>query len=130
MNTLERSAPLYVAGHRGMVGSAIVRRLQAQGYTDIVTATHAELDLTDPEQVCQFFGDRRIGHVVLPAAKVGAMPTNLCEPGDNFHPEDSHLIPALPRRCHDAVAAVAAKGRTLTPAAPHARRRHPCVHID
>nr|CCF78644.1 GDP-L-fucose synthase [Rubrivivax gelatinosus S1] len=179
-----------------MVGSAIVRRLQALGHADILTATHAELDLTDQARVRQFFGDHRIGHVVLAAAKVGGihanntypaefiyenlmmecnvvhaahvagvqrllflgssciyprmapqpmredalltgtlestnepyavakiagiklcesynrqygrdyrsvMPTNLYGPGDNFHPENSHVIPALLRRFHEAV---------------------------
>ena len=191
-------APVYVAGHRGMVGSAIVRRLQAQGHDSILTATHAELDLTDPARVRQFFGDHRIAHVVLAAAKVGGihannsypaefiyenlmmecnvvhaahvagvqhllflgssciyprlapqpmredalltgtlestnepyaiakiagiklcesynrqhgrdyrsvMPTNLYGPGDNFHSENSHVIPALLRRFHEAVQA-------------------------
>ncbi|MCP5272955.1 MAG: GDP-L-fucose synthase [Burkholderiaceae bacterium] len=188
--------PVYVAGHRGMVGSAIVRRLRALGCEQIVTATHAELDLTDQAQVRSFFGDHRIGHVVLAAAKVGGihanntypaefiyenlmmecnvvhaahtagvqhllflgssciyprmaaqpmredalltgtleatnepyaiakiagiklcesynrqygrdyrsvMPTNLYGPGDNYHPENSHVIPALLRRFHEAV---------------------------
>jgi len=187
---------VFVAGHRGMVGSAIVRRLQALGYANIVTAARGELDLTAQAQVRQFFGDRRIDHVVLAAAKVGGihanntysaefiyenliieanvihaahtagvqrllflgssciypreaeqpmreealltgvleptnepyaiakiagiklcesynrqhgrdfrsvMPTNLYGPGDNFHPENSHVIPALLRRFHEAV---------------------------
>jgi GDP-L-fucose synthase len=187
---------IYVAGHRGMVGSAIVRRLQALGRGPILTATHAELDLTEQAQVRQFFGDHRIAHVVLAAAKVGGihannsypaefiyenlmmqanvihaahaagvqrllflgssciyprmapqpmredalltgtleptnepyaiakiagiklcesyarqhgrdyrsvMPTNLYGPGDNFHAENSHVIPALLRRFHEAV---------------------------
>jgi GDP-L-fucose synthase len=195
-NTTE--GPIYVAGHRGMVGAAIVRRLQALGRGPIVTATHAELDLTDQARVRQFFGDQRIGQVVLAAAKVGGihanntypaefihenlmiqanvidaahragvqrllflgssciyprmaaqpmredalltgtleatnepyaiakiagiklcesynrqygrdyrsvMPTNLYGPGDNFHPENSHVIPALLRRFHEAVQA-------------------------
>lgn len=190
--------PVFVAGHRGMVGSAIVRRLQAQGVTDIVTVARADLDLTDQSRVQQFFGDHRIGHVIMAAARVGGihantsypasfiyenlamacnvvqaahhagvrrllflgssciyprlapqpmredslltgpleptnepyaiakiagiklcesynrqygrdyrsvMPTNLYGPGDNFHREDSHVIPALLRRFHDAVEA-------------------------
>jgi GDP-L-fucose synthase len=193
-------APIFVAGHRGMVGSAIVRRLQALGHTAILTATHAELDLTEQAQVRQFFGDHQIHQVVLAAAKVGGihannsypaefiyqnlmmecnlvhaahmagvqhllflgssciyprlaaqpmredalltglleptnepyaiakiagiklcesynrqygrdyrsvMPTNLYGPGDNFHPENSHVIPALLRRFHEAAQAEA-----------------------
>ena len=187
---------IYVAGHRGMVGSAIVRRLQSLGLGPILTATHAELDLTDQAAVNAFFAGHRIDHVVLAAAKVGGihanntypaefiyenlvmecnvihaahragverllflgssciyprlapqpmredalltgtleatnepyaiakiagiklcesynrqygrdyrsvMPTNLYGPGDNFHPENSHVIPALLRRFHEAV---------------------------
>ncbi|MFT7723384.1 MAG: GDP-L-fucose synthase [Roseateles sp.] len=191
-------APVYVAGHRGMVGSAVMRRLQALGCRELVTATHAELDLTDQAAVRAFFARHRIGHVVLAAARVGGihanatypadfiydnlmitcnlvhaahqagvqrllflgssciyprlapqplreealltspleatnepyaiakiagiklcesynrqhgrdyrslMPTNLYGPGDNFHPENSHVIPALLRRFHQAVQA-------------------------
>jgi GDP-L-fucose synthase len=187
---------IYVAGHRGMVGSAIVRRLQALGRGPILTATHSELDLTDQAAVDAFFAAHRIDQVVLAAAKVGGihanntfpadfildnllmecnvigaahragvqrllflgssciyprlspqpmredalltgtleatnepyavakiagiklcesfnrqhgrdyrsvMPTNLYGPGDNFHPENSHVIPALLRRFHEAV---------------------------
>ncbi len=196
MSTGLRQQAVFVAGHRGMVGSAIVRRLQALGYADIVTATRDELDLCSQADVRQFFGDHRIGAVVLAAAKVGGihannsypadflyenlmieanviqaahqggvqhllslgssciyprlaaqpmreealltgtleptnepyaiakiagiklcesfnrqhgrdyrsvMPTNLYGPGDNFHPENSHVIPALMRRFHEAV---------------------------
>lgn len=194
----DRDAPVFVAGHRGMVGSAIVRRLQALGYSNLVTASHAELDLTDAAAVQAFFARQPIAHVVLAAAKVGgihannvfpaefifqnlmmecnvvhgahlagvqdllflgssciyprmaaqpmredalltgtleatnepyaiakiagiklcesynrqygrnyrsAMPTNLYGPGDNFHPENSHVIPALLRRFHEAATA-------------------------
>ena len=187
---------IFVAGHRGMVGSAIVRRLQALGYRNLVTAPRSELDLTDQAAVRAFFTRQRIDHVVLAAAKVGGihanntypaefiaenlamqlnvidaahragvqrllflgssciyprdavqpmreealltgpleqtnepyaiakiagiklcesynrqygrdyrsvMPTNLYGPGDNFHPENSHVIPALMRRFHEAV---------------------------
>jgi GDP-L-fucose synthase len=193
---------IYVAGHRGMVGGAIVRRLQALGYTNLIIATHADLDLTDQAAVREFFARQRIDMVVLAAAKVGGihanntypadfiydnlmmecnviraahvagiqrllllgssciyprmatqpmqedalltgtleptnepyaiakiagiklcesfnrqhgrdyrsvMPTNLYGPGDNFHAEDSHVIPALLRRLHEAVQVNAAE---------------------
>jgi GDP-L-fucose synthase len=190
---------IYVAGHRGMVGSAIVRNLQAKGYTNIVTRTHAELDLTNQAAVKAFFEQEKPDQVYLAAAKVGGihanntfpaefiyqnlmmeanvihqafssgvkrllflgssciypklapqpmteaalltgkleptnepyaiakiagiklcesynrqygqshgidyrsvMPTNLYGPGDNYHPENSHVIPALIRRFHEA----------------------------
>ncbi|MEP6939487.1 MAG: GDP-L-fucose synthase [Rudaea sp.] len=186
---------IYVAGHRGMVGSAIVRALRADGHTDLVTRTHAELDLTDQAQVRAFFAQARPRQVYLAAAQVGGihandtypaefiyrnlmieanviheawrsgvpqllflgssciyprlaaqpmaetalltgpleptnepyaiakiagiklcesynrqygvdyrsvMPTNLYGPGDNYHPENSHVIPALIRRFHEA----------------------------
>jgi GDP-L-fucose synthase len=188
-------AKIYVAGHRGMVGSAIVRALQARARVQIVTRTHAELDLTSQADVRAFFAHERPAKVVLAAAKVGGihanntypaefiyqnlmmeanvvheawragvrellflgssciyprmaaqpmredalltgtleptnepyaiakiagiklcesynrqygtdyrsvMPTNLYGPGDNYHPENSHVIPALIRRFHEA----------------------------
>ncbi len=193
-----RQERVFVAGHRGMVGAAIVRRLQSLGYADIVVRTHAELDLTRQADVEQFFAEQRIGSVFLAAAKVGGihanntypaefilqnlqiqcnviaaahqadvqrvlflgssciypklaaqpmseaalltgvlestneayaiakiagiklcesfnrqygrdyrsvMPTNLYGPGDNYHPENSHVIPALLRRFHAAALA-------------------------
>lgn len=186
---------IYLAGHRGMVGSAILRQLQARGKTDILTRTHAELDLTDQAAVRKFMQAERPDVVILAAAKVGGimannsypadfiyqnlmieanvihqafdagvthllqlgssciypravpqpmredalltgvleptnepyaiakiagiklcesynrqhgtdyrsvMPTNLYGPGDNFHPENSHVLPALIRRFHEA----------------------------
>jgi GDP-L-fucose synthase len=190
---------IYVAGHRGMVGSAIVRNLQAKGYTNIVTRTHVQLDLTNQAQVAAFFETEKPDQVYLAAAKVGGihanntfpaefiydnlmvqnnvihqafvsgvkkllflgssciypklaqqpmsedalltgkleptnepyavakiagikmcesynrqygdthgvdyrsvMPTNLYGPGDNYHPQNSHVIPALIRRFHEA----------------------------
>lgn len=190
---------IYVAGHRGMVGSSLVRNLQAKGHTNIVTRTHAELDLTNQAAVQAFFAQERPDQVYLAAAKVGGihanntfpaefiydnlmvqnnvihqaflsgvkrllflgssciypklapqpmsedalltgkleptnepyaiakiagikmcesynrqygqshrvdyrsvMPTNLYGPGDNYHPENSHVIPALLRRFHEA----------------------------
>lgn len=187
---------IYVAGHRGMVGSAIVRALRTGGHGNVITRTHAELDLTDQAQVRAFFSAERPDQVYLAAARVGGihanntypaefiydnlmmeanivhaahqagvrqllflgssciypkfaeqpmredalltgmlestnepyaiakiagiklcesynrqygrdyrsvMPTNLYGPGDNFHPENSHVIPALLRRFHEAV---------------------------
>ena len=190
---------IYVAGHRGMVGSAIVRNLQAKGFSNIVARTHAQLDLTNQQAVSAFFETEKPEQVYLAAAKVGGihanntypaefiydnlmvqnnvihqaflngvqkllflgssciypklapqpmseealltgkleptnepyavakiagikmcesynrqygqshgidyrsvMPTNLYGPGDNYHPENSHVIPALIRRFHEA----------------------------
>ena len=199
--TLDLHQKIYVAGHRGMVGSAIVRNLVTQGYTNIVTRTHAELDLCNQAEVKAFFEQEKPDQVYLAAAKVGGiyannafpaefiyqnlmievnvihqafeagvkkllflgssciypklapqpmaegalltglleatnepyaiakiagiklcesynrqygqsngidyrsvMPTNLYGPGDNYHPENSHVIPALIRRFHEAKA--------------------------
>ncbi|MDH4481141.1 MAG: GDP-L-fucose synthase [Rhodoferax sp.] len=186
---------IYIAGHRGLVGSAIVRRLQAAGHSNLLLRTHAELDLTDARATEAFFKAERPEYVFLAAAKVGgivanntypaefirdnlaiqtnvihaawqagvqrllflgssciypklapqpmpesclltgpleptnrpyalakiagiemcwsynrqygtrylaAMPTNLYGPGDNYHPTNSHVIPALIRRFHEA----------------------------
>ena len=192
---MNKTPKIYVAGHRGMVGSAIVRTLQADGFNNIVVRTHAELDLTNQEAVDAFFKEERPDQIYLAAAKVGGihanntypaefiyqnlmmeanvihaawkhdvqkllflgssciypklveqpmredalltatleptnepyaiakiagiklcesynrqygvdyrsvMPTNLYGPGDNYHPENSHVIPALIRRFHEA----------------------------
>lgn len=188
-------ARVFVAGHRGLVGSAIVRALRAEGHEDIVTREHAELELTNQAEVRDFFASEEIDEVYLAAARVGGihannsypaefiydnlmvqsnvvheawrcgvkkllflgssciyprmtkqpiredylmngtleptnepyamakiagiklcesynrqygtdyrsvMPTNLYGPGDNFHPENSHVIPGLIRRFHEA----------------------------
>ena len=195
MTTMRPESRVYVAGHRGMVGSAIVRRLRADGFTNLVLRTHAELDLTNQAAVDAFFASERPEYVFLAAAKVGgihanstypadfirdnlaiqtnvihsawkhgtkkllflgssciyprdcpqpikeeylltgpleptnewyaiakiagiklcqayrkqygfnaicAMPTNLYGSGDNYHPENSHVVPALIRRFHEA----------------------------
>lgn len=192
---MEKSAKIYVAGHRGMVGSAIVRCLEKQGYTNIITRTHKELDLINQVAVNEFFEEEKPEYVFLAAAKVGGiaansaaladfmyenmmlemnvvhaafvngvkkleflgssciyprmavqpmpesclltgelektneayalakisglkyceflnkqygcdyisvMPTNLYGPNDNYHPENSHVLPALIRRFHEA----------------------------
>ena len=197
---------IYIAGHRGLVGSAIVRSLQALGYSQLITRTHAELDLTDARATEAFFAAEKPEYVFLAAAKVGgivannsfpaefirdnlaiqtnvihaahgagvkrllflgssciypklapqpmrerdlltgpleptnrpyalakiagiemcwsynrqygkdggtqylaAMPTNLYGPGDNYHPTNSHVIPALLRKFHEAKAAGASQ---------------------
>ena len=67
---------IFVAGHRGMVGSAIVRELQRQGYTNLITCTHKELDLTRQEAVEEFFAKEKPEYVFLAAAKVGGIVAN------------------------------------------------------
>jgi GDP-L-fucose synthase len=198
---MDKNSRIYVAGHRGLVGSAIVRSLEARGYTNIVKRTHAELDLTDAGATDAFFAREKPDFVFLAAARVGgivanntypaefirdnlaiqtnvihaawknnvarllflgssciypklaaqplkeeylltgpleptnrpyalakiagiemcwsynrqygtkflsAMPTNLYGPGDNYHPQNSHVIPALLRKFHEASKAGAA----------------------
>ncbi len=73
---MKRDSKIYVAGHRGMVGSAIVRELRRQGYTNIITRTHSELDLCRQEQVEEFFATEKPEYVFLAAAKVGGIIAN------------------------------------------------------
>lgn len=73
---MEKTSKIYVAGHRGMVGSAIVRALQREGYTNIITRTHSELDLCRQEQVESFFAAEKPEYVFLAAAKVGGIVAN------------------------------------------------------
>lgn len=79
---MEKNAKIYVAGHRGMVGSAIVRNLQKQGYTNIITRTRDELDLRRQIQVEEFFEKEQIDYVFLAAAKVGGILANSQYPAD------------------------------------------------
>ena len=73
---MEKDSKIYVAGHCGMVGSAIVRELQRQGYKNILTRTHNELDLTRQEAVECFFAEETPEYVFLAAAKVGGIVAN------------------------------------------------------
>lgn len=73
---MKPDAKVYVAGHRGLVGSAIVRRMQAGGYSDIIRRTHAELDLTDQRAVNEFFEKEKPQFVFIAAAKVGGIYAN------------------------------------------------------
>jgi GDP-L-fucose synthase len=82
MHLSDRSAPIYVAGHRGLVGSAVVRALRAAGYENLVLRTRAELDLRDRAAVDAFFQAERPAFVVLAAAKVGGILANSTYPAD------------------------------------------------
>ncbi|MDG1261084.1 MAG: NAD-dependent epimerase/dehydratase family protein, partial [Flavobacteriales bacterium] len=70
---MEKNSKIYVAGHRGMVGSAIVRKLEAEGYSNIVFRTSSELNLMDQSAVQQFFEEEKPEYVFLAAAKVGGI---------------------------------------------------------
>jgi GDP-L-fucose synthase len=76
------ASKIYVAGHRGLAGSALVRRLTAAGYANIVARTHAELELADQVAVAQFFASEKPDHVFLAAAKVGGIHANNTYPAD------------------------------------------------
>ncbi len=73
---MEKNSKIYVAGHRGLVGSAIVKNLTCKGYTNIITRTHAELDLTNQQVVSGFFAQEKPEYVILAAAKVGGIVAN------------------------------------------------------
>jgi GDP-L-fucose synthase len=79
---MNKDAKVFVAGHRGLVGSAVLRRLKAAGYADIVTRTHADLDLTNQAAVDAFFAAERPDQVYLCAAKVGGIGANSAFPAD------------------------------------------------
>ena len=79
---MNKSDKIYVAGHRGMVGSAIIRVLKDQGFENIVTRTHSELDLTNQQQVQDFFSQEKPDQVYLAAAKVGGIFANDTYPAD------------------------------------------------
>lgn len=79
---MDKNSKIYVAGHRGMVGSAIVRELKRQGYTNIITRSHSELDLTDQKAVNHFFESEKPEYVFLAAAKVGGIVANSSAPAD------------------------------------------------
>lgn len=82
---MNKSAKIYIAGHRGMVGNAILRNLRAQGYTNLILRTHAELDLTDQRAVTDFFAEQRPDYVFLAAAKVGGIVANNTYPAQFFY---------------------------------------------
>jgi GDP-L-fucose synthase len=80
--SINKNTKIYVAGHRGMVGSAIVRQLQAKGFNNLVMRTHAELDLTNQQAVADFFQKEKPDQVYLAAAKVGGVHANNTFPAE------------------------------------------------
>lgn len=79
---MEKNSNIYIAGHRGLVGSAIVRNLESKGFKNIITRTHAELDLTNQADVRRFFEEEKPEYVFLAAAKVGGIHANNTYPAD------------------------------------------------
>ena len=79
---MQQDAKIYVAGHRGLVGSALVRQLQARGYRNLLLRTHAELDLTDAQATDAFFAQEQPDYVFLAAAKVGGIVANNSYPAE------------------------------------------------
>ncbi len=82
---MKKTSKIYVAGHRGLVGSAIVRLLKKKGHTNLVLKTHAELDLMDQKKVADFFNKEKPEYVFLAAAKVGGIMANKTYPADFIH---------------------------------------------
>lgn len=85
MNTMSPQSRIHVAGHAGMVGSAIVRKLQAEGFSNLLLRTHAELDLTDQKAVDAFYAEARPEFVFLAAARVGGILANSTYPAEFIH---------------------------------------------
>jgi GDP-L-fucose synthase len=82
---VNKDSKIYIAGHRGLVGSALMRQLNAQGYSNVVTRTHAELDLTNQSKVADFFELEKPEYVLLAAAKVGGIYANNTYPASFIH---------------------------------------------
>lgn len=100
MANLSKGDKIYVAGHRGLVGSAIVRSLKRAGYDNIIGRTHAELDLTNQAAVRAFFEEERPDVVVLAAAKVGGINANQSKPAE-FAYENMQIQCNVIKCCHD-----------------------------
>ena len=79
---MDKNAKIYIAGHRGLVGSAIMRQLAEQGYSNVVTRTHVELDLTNQLLVADFFQKEKPDYVIIAAAKVGGIHANNTYPAE------------------------------------------------
>lgn len=79
---MEKIARIYIAGHKGLIGSAVLRRLEAEGYSNLIVASHDQLDLTDAEAVDRFFSQTKPEYVVLAAGRVGGIVENKSFPAD------------------------------------------------
>ena len=97
---MDKESKIYVAGHRGLVGSAIVRNLLSKGYTNIIQKTHSELDLTNQEAVRKFFDEERPEYVFLAAAKVGGIHANNTFPADFIY-ENLQIQNNVIKAAHD-----------------------------
>ena len=97
---MEKDDSIFIAGHRGLVGSAVVRRLTAEGFQRLVTRTRAELDLTDRAAVDQFFAQEKPAYLVLAAARVGGIKRNNDEPVE-FLLENLQIQNNLIRAAHE-----------------------------
>ncbi|MCI9313963.1 MAG: GDP-L-fucose synthase [Lachnospiraceae bacterium] len=97
---MNRTDKIYVAGHRGLVGSAIVRNLEAKGFNNVIGRTHRELDLTNQQAVRDFFEAEKPDVVVLAAAKVGGINANNTTPAD-FAYENMQIQCNVIKCCHD-----------------------------
>ncbi len=97
---MDKSDKIYVAGHRGLVGSAIVRSLNAKGYTNVIGRTHKELNLTNQQAVTDFFAEQRPDIVILAAAKVGGINANNTTPAE-FAYENMQIQCNVIKCCHD-----------------------------
>ena len=79
---MNKTSKIFIAGHNGMVGSAITRLLVSKGYSNLITRSHSELDLTSQASVNEFFKDEKIDYVFLAAAKVGGIHANSIYPAE------------------------------------------------
>src|SRR5690606_12083303 len=92
MSAMKHTAKIYVAGHTGLVGSALIRELKKQGYTNIISATHHEVDLRNQKSVDEFFQQHKPEYVFLAAAKVGGIWANNSYPAEFIY--DNVMISA------------------------------------
>ncbi|MBC8059730.1 MAG: NAD-dependent epimerase/dehydratase family protein, partial [Clostridiaceae bacterium] len=97
---MNKDSKIYVAGHRGLVGSAIVRNLQEKGYANIIKKSHSELDLTDQQAVRNFFRLERPEYIFLAAAKVGGIHANNTYPADFIY-ENLQMQNNVIKAAHD-----------------------------